>query len=523
MIQQKRVRNRLHSTVRHIASALVLLSGLCVSLISVLAQESPRPSATKKDAKAGFGILDTDKDERLTEAEYLQPEPDEKRAAAKRDFHVFDLNRDDALTHEEFLTIPSRIRKEQRGPLPDPVVSLMESRLSQIESQWSNWDGDGDGGLDRDEFTRSGMNRALPGFTLTSWDDWNRDGGQRISRENCRLVLEVAYGLRWPDGQLLRTPSGLVLDSAGFQRIDVDQDGRLSEKEYLAFLVGNETAGLEKAKARFARADSNDDKSVTFAEWSAAPGTWHDAVAYFLTLDEDLDGHLSHDEFVTRGRWWREMVATRLFVAFDQDKDRRLSLTEYRLTPFANDQVRWDVRLNDADNDGRLSPSEFQYLPGLPLASLLAESFRILDLDRDRHLDLDEFPFNIDHKRAPRSAVFLAWDYNRDRHLTLEEIVSSNRKKSSESNVSYEKKVLRLEESFLAANRDSDSGLSLPEFESDAATGIIFPTSRSPGSAASSNRSSGQAEGQTNWRMWCIVGANIFLAGAVAAALMRRQ
>jgi Ca2+-binding EF-hand superfamily protein len=488
-----------------------------------LGQEELTFKTQKVDTRRVFLARDRNGDERLTEEEYLQPEPDDKRAAAKRDFRVFDFNRDGVLTHEEFLAIPSRVRKEQRGPLPDPVVALLESRLSELQSQWNKWDINGDGGLDREEFTRSGIARTIPGLALTSWEDWSRGGDGRITLDDCRSILEIAYGVRRPDGQLLRMPSGLVVDWTTFQRIDSDTDDRLSEQEYMAFFGAVNRDGPEKAKVDYAAADFNGDKLITFAEWSALPRGWHDHVAGFLGMDKNLDGQLDRNELVSASRWWKEPLAPHVFAAFDEDKDGFLSLVEYRLTPFANELVRWDLRLPDPDNDGRLSPGEFQFSSGITLAGLMADYFRLLDLNRDGHLDLDEFAFNISRTRAPRSAVFKQWDTDRDARLSLKDILSRNAKGSKESDVAYEKKVARIEESFHQANLDGNDWLSLQEFESDAAKGIVSPTSRPAPKVAKSNRSSGVADDEPKSRMWIIVGANVLLIGAVAVFLTRKS
>ena len=74
------------------------------------------------------------------------------------------------------------------------------------------------------------------------------------------------------------------------------------------------------------------------------------------------------------------------------------------MTPVINLLATWHA-VQDADNDGLLSPGEFRHASGVPLAALSAEYFRRLDLDQDQMLSLGEFPFQTNHISATESEI----------------------------------------------------------------------------------------------------------------------
>jgi len=57
-----------------------------------------------------------------------------------------------------------------------------------------------------------------------------------------------------------------------------------------------------------------------------------------------------------------------------------MSLDEYRRNPLANFFTMWHEPRRDSDNDGKLSPVEFQWRRRPELACLEAEYFRCLDV-----------------------------------------------------------------------------------------------------------------------------------------------
>jgi hypothetical protein len=69
-------------------------------------------------------------------------------------------------------------------------------------------------------------------------------------------------------------------------------------------------------------------------------------------------------------------------------------------SPFFN-RPPWHEPRVDRDNDGRLSPAEFQRAGPPELACLVSEYFRCLDVNGDGRLDLTEFFFQSNAAMSP--------------------------------------------------------------------------------------------------------------------------
>ena len=339
--------------------------------------------------EARFRLLDSDSDGLLTEAEFTA-EGSQAKERLSRDFKLLDANHDDRIDLAEFFTLPYWIPDHQRGAIADPVVMASEKQFKELTSHWGEWNQNGDDELNAEEFKNAMIGQRVKGLESTRFIDWDADRNGKVSREEVKSVLEIAFGVRTPEGKLLRSPSGRVVDWASFRQFRLDQNGFVSRAVYYQGLGGLSEA--EKA-TWMQGTDQNRDGKFNYDEF-ALSNHRTDPLGTFLNIDVDLDGRLTVDELQKHAPHYRPLVNF-LFPGFDDDKDGALSLQEYQFTPMVNMLANW-LAVQDTDGDGRLSPAEFRFHPGVPLAALSAEYFRRFDKDKDSTLTADEFPFASD-------------------------------------------------------------------------------------------------------------------------------
>lgn len=335
---------------------------------------------------ADFKACDANGDGALTEAEYLT-RAGREMPVLRREFKVFDADSDGRMSLAEFVTVPVGQPEEQRGTIADPIVLLAEKALKELTGRWGEWDGDGDGLLDAKEFEAAKVGHQVRGLAATKSADWDLDRDQKVSREEAAKLLDIAFGVRTPEGQLLRAKTGRVVDWRLFRKFKPDREGFVSINEY------SQTLGPlpeNDKKTWIETTDQNHDGKFNYAEF-ATSNHRTDPAATFLHLDADLDGRLSPAELkaLTPDQL---PIAASMFPGFDDDRDGGLSLREYQLTPLVNFLAHWESA-QDADEDGKLQLEEFRFHPGVALLALSAEYFRRLDVNNDGSLSLEEFPF----------------------------------------------------------------------------------------------------------------------------------
>jgi Ca2+-binding EF-hand superfamily protein len=340
----------------------------------------------RRDLNRDFRKYDANGDGALGDGELAAAVGDKPRAG--RLLKLFDRDGDRRIKYEEFLTVPGLVPMQKRGPLPDPIVKLVDAQATAIDEKWKEWDKNADGALSPEEFQSSDLARLVPGLNPSAWQDWDRDADGAVSRADCRRLLEIAFGVRRPTGESLRFPSGITVNAMLFGYADQNRDDRLDHDEF----VRNTFQG-ENAEALFRETDPDRDNLVTFAEWSKVDTWLIDPIAEFLRIDADFDGQLNKEEFLKGTPDWQQQIARHIFPGFDLDGNGFLSLDEYRRIPLANFFTMWHEPRRDSDNDGKLSPIEFQWRRRPELACLEAEYFRSFDLNRDGFLDLTEFFF----------------------------------------------------------------------------------------------------------------------------------
>lgn len=339
--------------------------------------------------EARFRLLDKDSDGSLTEAEFTS-EGSQAKERLSRDFKLLDVNHDGRMDLAEFFTLPYWIPDNQRGAIKDPVVIVSDDQFKTLTSHWKEWDRNEDGQLNPTEFENAAIAQRVRGLESTKFSDWDVDRSGKVSREEVRSVLEIAFGIRTPEGKLLRSPSGRVVDWAMFRQLRLDRNGFVSRAVYYQALGGLSDA--DKA-IWYQGTDQDHDGKFNYDEF-ALSNHRTDPLGTFLHLDADLNGLLSISELRAIPAQYLPFVSC-LFPGFDDDNDGALSLQEYQLTPMVNMLADWRA-VQDTDGDGRLSPQEFRVLPGVALAALSGDYFRRFDRDKDNSLTSDEFPFASD-------------------------------------------------------------------------------------------------------------------------------
>jgi Ca2+-binding EF-hand superfamily protein len=289
------------------------------------------------------------------------------------------------------------------APLPDPLAERVADGLRQIERDWKAWDGNSDDVLSPDEFTRSGLTRSVAGLEETQPADWDRDGDGRITRNECRLVLEIAWGLRRPQGDRVRLTDGRCVGWMGYKLIDRDRDDALTLEECRQYGYDG-----ERVDANFRESDTNGDGRVTYAEWAAMPMRSINPPAELRRMDADRDGGVSREELIAHAPDWQSRLAAYMLPAFDRDGDGRLTYDEYAACPLANLQQLWHDPRPDADQNGTLEFAEFRQAQGIDAAALEADIYLRLDLNGDGSLDANELFF--ESTAIPAEVRFPRWD-----------------------------------------------------------------------------------------------------------------
>ena len=338
---------------------------------------------------ARFQALDKDSDGSLTEDEFTA-EGSIARDRMSRDFKLFDANQDDRMDLSEFFTLPYWIPDDQRGGIPDPVIIASDERFKELSSHWNEWDLDVDQQLNAEEFRNATIGQRVPGLESTKLGDWDLNRDRKVSREELKSVLEIAFGVRTPEGKMLRASSGRIVDWPMFRRLVQDRNGFVNRQTYFEALGALSEAEKEKW---FEWTDQNHDGKFNYDEF-AQSNHRTDPLGMFLHLDADLNARLTLNELQTLTAEHLPIVNC-LFPGFDDDKDGVLSLREFQMTPIVNRLADWRS-VQDTDGDGRLSPQEFRFHPDIALAALTAEYFRRFDQDKDGLLNPDEFPFASD-------------------------------------------------------------------------------------------------------------------------------
>lgn len=346
-------------------------------------------SLAENPLRTEFATCDVDQDGLLTEAEYLKRVGREMRTLL-REFKMFDIDGDHRISLAEFVTVPIGQPEAQRGTIADPVVVLSEAKKARLARDWKEWDLNGDESLVPDEFNSAEIPGLVAGLESTSFADWDLNHDGQVSSQEADRVLDIAYGVRIPSGELVRDHTARVVDLRMFYGMKPDVNGKVRREVYIKALGGSP----DVAEKWFPTINKPGRELFGFAEF-ATSGHRTDPVHQFLQMDLDFDGRLSRKEVDALPVGWGP-VGVNWLDGFDDDRDGLYSLREFLLVPHVNLLTVWHTA-RDEDDDGKLQPEEFRFRPGVELAALSAEYFRRLDLNHDQTLSLEEYPFITTH------------------------------------------------------------------------------------------------------------------------------
>ncbi|QDV20511.1 EF hand [Gimesia panareensis] len=400
--------------------------------------------AAELKARQQFDKADTNGDKLLDEAEYLARLKPEHQKVGRLEFLLSDYDQDQQMSFMEYFSTPA-VPLEQRR-FPDPVRDRVQELLRTLKSKFAKWDTSADDQLSQEEFQKSQLADSVPGLENTFFPNWDQDEDGQITHEEIERLLEIAYAVRTPEGELLREPNGRVVNWMLFRHLDTNHDNQLSMKELKPQLKDD-----KKIEDLLKQADQNKDQQLSLKEWKTTNSCWIDPVYYFRRIDKNFDARLNPAELASDSGFHRDL-APYLIPAFDRNADGVLTLYEYLNTPISNPVVKWHVGRKDTNNNGTLSESEFDWNLGLSGRSLIRDYFHFLDQDQNRQLDQGEFLFTT-RAQTPRKRFDKA-DTNEDGVLEQAEYLATLKPEHQ--------KVGRLE--FLLSDHDQDQKMSFKEY-----------------------------------------------------------
>ncbi len=322
----------------------------------------------------GIGAADND----LISREEFQSRFREKGEAGEKAFAEIDTNADGILEPSEAF-VTSRLRH-------NPINDFLK------------FDADKDGRLTRDEldaniesWRKRAAEHVFPGF------DTNNDGALSLDEYQYTLVAHPIH------------------DWYGTST-DADGDGRLNVSEFCPTATSLPPQWLWLLRrSLFERFDQNDDRLLDLKEFSFKINLQAmTAAAVYAYRDTDADGSISWNELAATQPADRHPQWQQLFAVYDADRDRRLSLDEFRALPEVVKGA--DRTVPDPIRDER----ERWHAA---LVTLLDSA----DRNQDRCWDPSEWPAGATLLPVVGDALLLAhatWDWDGDRQVTAEELAS---------------------------------------------------------------------------------------------------
>ena len=219
----------------------------------------------------------------------------------------------------------------------DGVISRKEWTGTPQSFRVHDWDNDGV--LSREE-VRIGARRAARSGDPAPFEGWDREYAYNNWTEAGFQRLDLNR-----DGRLTRDE--FPFERASFNRADHNRDGWLSRAE---FLGGDDPTEDDDREDTFWNLDYNRDNRVDRAEW-------HGTRTRFDALDADRNGFLTPAEFAGTAD-----APPDLFTSVDVNRDGHITWTEWHW-----DKAGFDAR--DVNRDGRITRDEVNRTGGGPTAA----------------------------------------------------------------------------------------------------------------------------------------------------------
>ncbi|MDB5347799.1 MAG: translocation protein TolB [Schlesneria sp.] len=342
--------------------------------------------------------------------------------------------------------------------IADPVGDWVEEKLKQVTAAVRKGP-IGEDHVKASEWPVTRINEISADLGSIPTETWDRDGDDSITLAECRVLLEIAYGIRKADGSTLRLPSGRMLNLDVFGQFDANEDGALSQAECVA--------RQWMRPEQFQQRDLNHNGQLDWSEFAACPEMTLDPLEEFYWYDTNLDGQIDELELVAdaAAHPWHKNIGARLMAAFST-QGGVLTYRDFQATPFANHVTDWYSPLEDKNQDVKISWAEF-YNNTTPQAILLyREYFNRFDRDHDGSLSYDEYKFPLDMLRVPAEYVFVARDRDGNQLLTLEEFLDETPPTYADqvSKNQFEMRRQFVAELIAKADTSGDGRLSLAEY-----------------------------------------------------------
>ncbi|MBA3270790.1 MAG: hypothetical protein H0T71_09775 [Acidobacteria bacterium] len=226
----------------------------------------------------------------------------------------------------------ANMRFAQMDANRDDVISRAEWKGSAQSFRVHDWDNDGV--LSREE-VRVGARRVARGGDPTPFEGWDREYDYTNWTEAGFERLDLNR-----DSRISREEFPFA--RAGFNRADHNRDGALSRAE---FLGGEDPAEDDDRDDSFWNLDHNHDNRVDRVEW-------HGSRARFDALDTNNNGVLTPAEFAGS-----DDAPPDLFNSVDTNRDNAIVWTEWHW-----DKASFDAR--DVNRDGRITREELNRTGG---------------------------------------------------------------------------------------------------------------------------------------------------------------
>lgn len=419
---------------------------------------------SKMPPEKTFVFKDKNKDGALSLEEYLATVPTVDPQLAKRNYHIVDFNRNEQLELEEYTALPGLMIAAKRGPVPDPVVEFAAKAYRKWKLLQKTADRNTDGQLSQMEWPRQELQKQLPGVADVIFPQWDRNRDGMVSEKEAKQLIDIAYGIKTITGAPLRTPNGLVLYRSYFKTTDKNRDHRLSQREYLTSI----RLPFKKVLALFNEMDADKDQYLTYQEITTSSTTNIDEFNYFLSTDKDLDGFLSAEELLKINS--NGVVESRLpqgLAAFDEDRDGKYSLREFRLSPVGCCYVTLRVYgREDEDHDGMLSWKEFYKEPSPEVIGLAWELFQRFDRNDNNQLEINEFEFRFTPATVQPELYFHYADKDKNGVLTFTEVftVKEPENKATQGYERFSNQQKQAKDKFEQDDQNNDGSLDEDEF-----------------------------------------------------------